>query len=234
MDFILIFVQGGEKMTKRVTGVLVISFSLWALMWSHTIIAGNVMIFGDPELLPKFALLDHNTQPFTKTNFQNQWSLMFFGYTSCPDVCPTTLGVLDTASSMINSKPDKDKFPVKVIMVSLDPVRDTPKKLKEYIKYFNNDFVAVTGVNNGEVIRLTHPIGVEFDFEDSKTNLPIEDYEKLTKDDDYLVHHFGGIFVIDPMAQVTAIVFPPHDPEKLVSLFRYIRDTYAKDQKNSN
>jgi protein SCO1/2 len=221
-------------MRKKALNILVLhAFLAGFIVWSIPTFAGNTVIFGEPELLPDFKLLDHNDKAFTKLNFKNQWSLMFFGYTSCPDVCPATLGILDTASSMINSKTGKNELPVKVIMVSLDPIRDTPEKLKEYIKYFNKDFIAVTGNKRSEVVLLTYPLGVDFDFEDAKTNLPIEDYDKLTKEDDYLVNHFGGIFIVDPMERVTAIVLPPHDPDKLASLFQYIRKTSSNDQEAS-
>ena len=193
--------------------------------------AGNVMLFGNPETLPEFVLLDQNGNSFTKQELEKQWSLIFFGYTSCPDVCPTTLGVLDTVTSLIKAKPGKDNLPVKSIFVSLDPVRDTPRVLRDYIKYFNDDFVAVTGKNNSDIDRLTYPIGVKYDFEDIKTNLPIEDVSKLSKDSEYLVNHFAGIFIIDPSARVAAIVFPPHEAEQFIKIFTFIRQSdYAKNQ----
>lgn len=188
----------------------------------------GLQVFEDPRKLPEFSLLDQDNQPFTKQRLEEQWSIIFFGYTSCPDVCPTTLGVMDGASSLIKADPGDDNLPTQFIFVSVDPVRDTPLRLKEYIKYFNTDFIAATGKSNNDVDQLSKPMGAIYDFEDIKTNLPIRDVSKLSEGGGYLVNHFAGIYIIDPSARIAAVIFPPHDEKRFARIFRIIRSAYAE------
>ncbi len=189
----------------------------------------GLQILEIPRSLPEFTLLDQNGQNFTRQQLKNQWSVIFFGYTSCPDVCPTTLGVMDTASSLIQAKPTNNNQPVRFIFASVDPVRDTPAHLKEYINYFNSDFIAITGKNNTEIDKLSTPIGATYDYEDMKTSQPIRDMSTLSKDEEYLVNHFASIYIIDPSASVSAVVSPPHDVERFVKIFTIIRRAYTEN-----
>lgn len=208
-------------MFKSITGISL----LFACFLAQAVSAGNTMVFGVPEPLPEFALIDQNGKPFTKLELEKQWSFMSFGYTSCPDACPTTLGVMETVFDLIKAESSNDDYPVKSILVSLDPVRDTPQHLKEYIQYFGDNFLGVTGIDNNDLNRLAYPIGVEYGFVDTKTNLPIEDISTLSKDREYLLSHFSGVFIIDPSARVAAIVFPPHEAEGFVKIFTFIRQS---------
>ena len=189
----------------------------------------GLRVLENPRLLPEFTLLDQNGKSFTRAQLKNQWSVIFFGYTSCPDVCPTTLGVMDTAASLINAKPTQNNQPVRFIFASVDPVRDTPAHLKEYIKYFNSDFIAITGKNNTDIDRLSTPIGATYNYEDTKTSQPIRDMSTLSKDGEYLVNHFAGIYIIDPSASVSAVVSPPHDAERFTKVFTIIRRVHTEN-----
>jgi len=182
-----------------------------------------------PRPLPEFTLLDQNGQSFTRQQLKSQWSVIFFGYTSCPDVCPTTLGVMDAASSLIHAKQTNNNQPVRFIFASVDPVRDTPAHLKEYINYFNNDFIAITGKNNTEIDKLSTPIGATYDYEDTKTGQLIRDVSTLSKEGEYLVNHYAGIYIINPSASVSAVVSPPHDAERFTKIFTIIRRAYIKN-----
>lgn len=100
-------------------------------------------LFDKARNLADFSLITHENKPFDKTNLQGRWSLIFFGFTYCPDVCPTTLAQLKQFYEKNLSAEQQKK--IQVILVSVDPARDSPEKLFDYIRYFNETFLALTG-----------------------------------------------------------------------------------------
>jgi len=158
--------------------------------------------------LPKFSMTDHNGNPVTNSMFIGKWSLVFFGYTSCPDVCPTTMAVME--------KLKRDKATPKdtqYIFVSVDPKRDTAEVLKEYVTYFSDDFVGVTGPRK-EIDKFKEPLGVVYD------------YEGDTSSDEYIVNHFAAIYLIDPNGKQRAYILPPHSLQQVSEAYQLIHSHY--------
>lgn len=146
--------------------------------------------------LPSFSLKDQNQQPFTRDQLMHQWSVLFFGYTHCPDICPGTLAVMNQMSQLL--KPEI-RNQLQIVFVSVDPNRDTPEQLKGYIDYFNPAFKGVSGTPP-QLQKLTQALGVvNFIEGDPK---PDEAYE---------VAHSASIFVINPAAQFIGLMPSPHD-----------------------
>ncbi len=130
---------------------------------------------------PDFTLTDETGQPFALSQLREQWILMSYGYTSCPDVCPTTLAHLRSARELLGEEAAK----VTVVFVSVDPDRDTPELMAEYVHHFNPDFKGLTGTS--ETVALA---AKAFDV----------NYEKKPADADgkYLVGHSAFVYLIDP------------------------------------
>src|SRR3990170_1240697 len=103
-------------------------------------------LFPDPKPLTAFALTDHRNRVFDLASLKGKWSFLFFGFTHCPDVCPTTLAVLARARDNIarNTVGAED---IQFVFVSVDPNRDSAIKLRRYVDYFDTSFVGVTGDN---------------------------------------------------------------------------------------
>ena len=158
--------------------------------------------------LPAFTFKDHNNKLFNNSSFQGKWSLVFFGYTSCPDVCPTTMSVMEKIKRKEATPKD-----TQYIFVSVDPNRDTPKVLKEYVAYFDEDFIGVTG-SKAELDKFKEPLGV------------IYGYEGDTSSDEYTVNHFAAIYLIAPDGKQHAYVLPPHSVEQVSEAYRLIRSHY--------
>jgi len=157
-----------------------------------------------------FELVDHRGEPFTNTSLQGVWSFLFFGYTHCPDVCPTTLSVLNSVAQRLGS----DASNVRFIFISIDPERDTPEQLARFVSYFNGDFVGVTGKPEA-IERLTKQLGVL--------------YMRVASADNpgsYLMDHTAGVFLVDPDAKYHAVFTPPLEAEKIVTNFDKIREDY--------
>lgn len=144
-----------------------------------------------------FELHNQLEQSFTLENLKNQWSLMFFGFTHCPDVCPNTLYTLKQIHTQLAQRSE----PIQVIMVSVDPERDQTDKLKDYVTYFDPSFIGITG-NDTEIKALSSSLGVFYQLpEDREGN--------------YLVEHSAGIFLINPQAQPHALFSAPHQAQQI-------------------
>ena len=92
-----------------------------------------------------FSLQDHNRQVYNKQSLKGKWSVLFLGYTQCPDICPATLSIMKQALVLLGK--EVQALP-ETVFVSVDPDRDTPEILAEYVTYFSADFIGVTGEQN--------------------------------------------------------------------------------------
>ncbi|WP_339720514.1 SCO family protein [uncultured Paraglaciecola sp.] len=146
-----------------------------------------VSLYPAARVLPDFQLVDHNDQVFTAKNLQGHWSLVFVGYTYCPDICPTTLAELKGIYPELQNIPAD--FPIQVILVSVDPKRDTPERLNEYINFFHTDFIAVSG-EHAQLFPLVRAMGMMYSMSESTDN------------PNYLVDHSSSVVVVNPKAQV--------------------------------
>lgn len=162
--------------------------------------------------LPAFQLTDSAGQPFDNSRLAGHWSWMFFGYTYCPDICPTTLATLNTAMQLIAGQGGVED--TQIVFVSVDPERDTPKKLKEYVDYFNPGFIGVTG-RAPEIDELTRALGI------LHTRVP-----SPSGDGAYLMDHSASILLIGPEGKLVALFSVPHKAQWLASDFEKLRDYY--------
>jgi len=131
------------------------------------------------DILNKVILKDHNGNRFKEQSLNNNPSLLFFGFTHCPEICPTTLTELST---IIGNLKNKIK-PTNIIFVTLDPQRDTQEYLKDYIQYFNGNIIAVNG-EDIEIKKLADNWNVFFE----RVN---------TSDNDYTFNHTATVFMLD-------------------------------------
>ena len=154
-----------------------------------------------PRLLSEFSLVDQNGQPFSKANLHGSWTLMFFGFTHCPDVCPTALFNLKaTLGELEGTRAEAPK----VVLVSVDPERDTSEQLKGYVEFFDPSFIGLTG-DLDQLTALTKSIGVGFSKVAGRSGKP----------NDYQVDHSAYILLLDHAGNLKAYLSPPHTPEQL-------------------
>ena len=147
----------------------------------------HVSLYPQVRALPDFQLVDHNNQAFTPQNLMGHWSLVFVGYTYCPDICPTTLAELKGIYPKLQKIPSE--FPIQVVLVSVDPKRDTPKRLNEYINFFHPDFIGVSA-DHPQLFPLVRAMGMMYSMSESTDN------------PNYLVDHSSSVVVVNPKAQV--------------------------------
>ncbi len=156
------------------------------------------LLWPNPKPITPFQLIDQNGKPFNLENLKGQWSLLFFGYTHCPDVCPTTMTLMN---SIVNELSAENKPVPQVIFITVDPERDTQKQLADYVAYFNPSFQGLTGSEEA-IAALTKQIGV--------LSMKIPD-KNSTNASDYLMDHSASILFIGPEARLIGIFSAPHD-----------------------
>ena len=156
-----------------------------------------------PRAIPAFALSDASGGEFRAEDLQGRWSLVFFGYANCPDICPITMSVLGNALALLEEA-EQETF--QGVMVSVDPERDTPDALARYVAAFSSRFVGVTGdVTAIEAFaKSLHAGFVKAPAEDSALG--------------YLMDHSSHLAVIDPAGRHYGFVRPPLDAARIATL----------------
>ncbi|WP_299081488.1 SCO family protein [uncultured Paraglaciecola sp.] len=147
----------------------------------------HVSLYPQARALPDFRLVDHNNQTFTPADLKGHWSLVFVGYTYCPDICPTTLAELKSIYPELQKI--VSDFPIQVVLLSVDPKRDTPERLNEYINFFDPEFIAVSG-EHGQLFPLVRAMGMMYSMSESTDN------------PNYLVDHSSSVVIVNPDALV--------------------------------
>jgi protein SCO1/2 len=175
----------------------------------------NALYYQKPREVKSFELTDHRGESFSKAQLKDKWSLVFFGYTSCPDICPTTLQNLSFMYDDLNAIAKNSQ----VLLVSVDPQRDSQEKLSQYIAYFNSEFIA---------LRAGHEVLFPF-----ARNMGLM-YAISGEGDNYLVDHSASLVLINPEGKIAAIFKPEQavgkvpsiDSDKLLSDYKKIVALY--------
>lgn len=165
-----------------------------------------------PRTLADFSLTDHTGAGFTLERLRGRWTFVFFGYTHCPDICPTTMSTLNTVARALEAGPDGAASP-QYVFVSIDPERDTPEQLGKFVPYFNPSFLGVTG-DPAAINALTRQLSVLY--------LKVEP----DRPDGYLMDHSAAILLLDPEARFHALMSPPFDPAGMAQDFQKLADYY--------
>jgi protein SCO1 len=159
-----------------------------------------------PRPLPPLALVDQNNQPFGADRLRGGWSFVFFGFTSCPDVCPVTMSALAQTRKLLADLPEPSR--PRVVMISVDPERDTPERLAAYVKGFDPAFVGATGTKPA-IDELAKRMGVLV------ATRPLDG-------DAYTVDHTTSLFLVGPDGALRALFSAPHEPDKIAADYRRI------------
>jgi protein SCO1/2 len=213
-----------------VTVIVLVAFSLLSvgmfvskllsprLMTEQDLQLNGAYVFDQPRIIKPFQLVDEDGQEFTLEKLQGVWSLLFFGYSSCPDICPTTLADLKQFKSMLAGTPYAAD--TQIVLVSVDPGRDTVAQLRQYIRYFDPQFIAVTG-----------------DFmalQNLAANVNAAFTKSISADgESYQVDHTSNIVLVNPYGHYHGFFKPQatlsegqFDPGKLKITYQSIRKSF--------
>ena len=197
------------KMGFLVSGLVVLSTAVGILvaMYQHqepeSAIPG--LLWPEPKTLGPFSVIDHENNPFTLAGLRGKWSLLFFGFTHCPDICPVTLAVMDKAHRQLEQSRN-----VQFVFVTVDPDRDTSARLTQYLGSFNPEFIGLGG-SAEQIAGLTSQIGLPYFL------------DKTESEENYLVDHGASLFLVDPLSRLVGIFSAPHDASIITDRFNRIR-----------
>jgi protein SCO1/2 len=145
--------------------------------------------------------------------FSEHWTLIFFGFTSCPDFCPMELQKMSKALRLVGNTD------LQVLFVSVDPERDSQEKLRGYVEFFHPDIVGATG-NNQEIAKFAQMFGAAYDrsyISDKKVHEISAGMDMPADADDYQVNHSLRIFIVNPRGEYVGSFAPPYDAEMIQS-----------------
>ena len=162
--------------------------------------AAGIILLPQSRAWPNLPLLDQHGEVLPVSRLQGKWTLVFFGYTFCPDICPTTLAEL---RQLLGSLPAEQRQQVQVLMVSVDPQRDTPQQLRDYLAYFDPDYIGLTGQLD-DIQQLANALSIPFIPGDSSQ-------------ENYTVDHSGNLAVIGPDGTQRGFIRAPLNNTKLVA-----------------
>ena len=170
----------------------------------------GVYLFEKARALQDFSLVQGDNSEFNQQVLAGKWNIIFFGFTFCPDVCPTTMAQL---KQFYESKIDSDLAEdTQIILVSVDPGRDTPEKMQEYVKFFHKDFIGVTG---------------EFlDIHRFATQLNIPFAKVPGGGENYSVDHSGNVAIVNPQGHYVGFFRSPINPTMMGKSYKSIRYWY--------
>lgn len=182
---------------------------------AHTSLVSGTLYPPDFRTLADFELSDQRGQTFTQEQLTGAWSLMFFGYTYCPDVCPLTLTTFKQIKAELAGRIPGEAS-TKFILVSVDPERDSPNRLREYIDFFDPEFIGLTDTSSQQIqlTSLTRSLGAFYGAQNSGA------------EEAYLVDHSAGIFLINPQARAHALFSAPHRAADIARDILTIIDSY--------
>ena len=164
------------------------------------LIDAGIILLPQSRAVPELEMSDENGQTVRVDQLKGKWSLVFFGYTFCPDICPTTLAQLRQVKSEL---PKEAVERMQVVLVSVDPNRDTPAQLKQYLGYFDKDFRGLTGSLEATQ-KLANALSIPFIPADSSK-------------EGYTVDHSGNLAVIGPDGAQRGFIRAPFNNQKLVA-----------------
>ena len=170
------------------------------------------LLWPDPPVLKDFALTDHTGDKLSPARLRGRWSLIFFGFTHCPDVCPTALEAISAAQQSLRQEPQFGQTG-QTIFISVDPERDSTETLANYVGYFSPAMIGATG-SVDELKALTSSLGVLF------MKIPGDGAE-------YTVDHSAGVFFISPDLQLLSVLTPPITKTGLLERFETVSRFYS-------
>ncbi|MGI1679411.1 MAG: SCO family protein [Cellvibrionaceae bacterium] len=188
-----------------IVGAFVFKMTQPRILHVKELVSMGVITYQKPKEISPFELIDHNKQAFTKESLKGHWTMLFFGFSNCGGFCPATLAILNVFMNEIDSEV-RDQ--TEVVMISVDPARDTPEALAEYMAKFNSDFTGVTGD-----FLTTKRVSNQFHIGFQKSDKNEENYE---------VSHGEQIILINPEGEYYGFIKTPFTVGKLKVAYQSI------------
>jgi len=207
-------------------------------------------LFPDSRPLSSFDLVDSRGEAFTNANLADKWSLVFFGFTHCPDICPMTMKELAEMTAQLSPA---ERAKIQVILGTVDPERDDPATMAEYVAQYDDAFIGLTGTRIALSV-LTKQLYITYsdpealishddhdgsidDNADNRAETVMSDLdaenneshsahgmaeENQDENGDYLITHSGHIAIINPQGELHGVIRPPHRDRDLLAVVKVL------------
>ncbi|MEQ8858222.1 MAG: SCO family protein [Pseudomonadales bacterium] len=192
-----------------VVGMFVYSVVRTPVLSDEQLRERGVFILPTPREIAPFELTAHTGEPFTLGDVQSKWSFIFFGFTNCPDICPTAMSVLAQARRQLEERDPQAAGEFQGILVSVDPERDDQQTLARYVGAFSPTFIGVRG-DRAATAELTTQLNVAF------AKVPADDGT-------YQVDHTANIVIVNPRGHYHGFAKMPHQADTIVATFETLR-----------
>ena len=163
-------------------------------------------VLPEPKPLPPLELVNQDGRPLGADFFRGHWTIVFFGFTSCPDICPTTLATLSQATHQLADLPPAER--PRVLLISVDPERDDPPRLSAYVRFYDPAFLGATGTPAAVAAA-----AAAFRLPYARVTLP---------EGGYTIDHGSGIFLVGPSGGIAAYSSAPHDASIIARDYRKV------------
>lgn len=160
----------------------------------------GIVLLPQSRTLPELSLVNQDGEAVRVDQLKGQWSLLFFGYTFCPDICPATLAELRQLRSQL---PEQARANLRIVLVSVDPHRDTPQQLKQYLGYFDPAFIGLTG-EEADIQKFANAVSIPY--------IPAD-----TSKENYTVDHSGNLVILGPDGTQRGFIRAPLNNVKLLA-----------------
>ncbi|QSB20325.1 SCO family protein [Pseudomonas sp. 15A4] len=164
------------------------------------LVDAGIILLPQSRTVPDLSLTDQDAQPLSLSQLKGKWTVLFFGYTFCPDICPTTLAQLRQIKSEL---PGEAVDKLRIVLVSVDPDRDTPQQLKQYLGYFDKQFVGLRAPVD-TLQKLANAVSIPY--------IPAD-----TSKPGYTVDHSGNLALLGPDGTQRGFIRAPLNSQKLVA-----------------
>ena len=178
-----------------------------------------------PLEIPEFSLIDQQGQPFNNDRLKGHWTIAMIGFTYCPDVCPTALAKMAEALNQLKATPS-DRQPPVFLFISVDPFRDTPEILGNYVKYFHKNFIGLTGTPE-HIGKLVKGLGLYYIYTDPDDDHFLDDVLHEPAKKDYGVVHSSRILFISPQSKLVAVLPQPFEADDILKVINKLRSYYG-------
>lgn len=195
-----------------VVGMLVYSVTRTPTLTDQQLRESGVFILPTPREIPAFELTRHDGTPFTGEDLEGKWSFVFFGFTNCPDVCPTSMSVLAQAERLIAEQDEPAVADFQGVLVSVDPERDDPATLARYVSAFSADFIGARG-DRAATAALATGVNVAF--------AQVPDGQG-----GYTVDHTANFVIVNPRGHYHGFIKLPHQADTIAATFRTLRERW--------
>ncbi|MAR95813.1 MAG: hypothetical protein CMD46_05625 [Gammaproteobacteria bacterium] len=185
-----------------VLGLFINKLTTPRVLSNNELLSNGLYLFDTPKKISDFTFYSANKSKFSKSDLTGKWTLMYFGFTRCPDECPTTMYQM---SKLIKVLREKD-FPLddkQWVLISIDPERDTPEEINKYAKGFDDDFIGVSNIRP-MLINLATQLSVNNVMPSSEST-----------DHSHLDNHVNNIILLNPKGEFAGIFRPPFDVSRL-------------------